>query len=231
MAIFRPVEKAVLVGLHTRDRTTHDVDASLDELELLVDTAGAESLARVMQRRDTPDASTFVGRGKVTELKGYVRGLDADAVIFDDELTPAQQRNLEEQLEVKVLDRTIVILDIFAQHASSREGKAQVELAQLTYLLPRLRGWGEAMSRMAGGIGARRGPGETKLEVDRQHTPYQHPSQPHREPDYEKQLGYVLFHRVSSPIGGSQPPMTRRLNGAPGVRSNWRTYSSTKCLE
>jgi GTPase len=167
VAIFRPVEKAVLVGLHTRGRTSHDVDASLDELELLVDTAGAASLVRVMQRRDTPDASTFVGRGKVAELKGYMRGLGADAVIFDDELTPAQQRNLEEQLEVKVLDRTIVILDIFAQHASSREGKAQVELAQLTYLLPRLRGWGHALSQQAGGIGALRGPGETQLEVDR----------------------------------------------------------------
>jgi GTPase len=167
VAVFRPVEKAVLVGLHTRGRTGRDVGASLDELDLLVDTAGAESLGRITQRRDAPDPSTFVGRGKVAELRVLVRELGADAAVFDDELTPAQQRNLEERLGVKVLDRTIVILDIFAQHASSREGKTQVELAQLTYLLPRLRGWGQALSQQAGGIGARRGPGETQLEVDR----------------------------------------------------------------
>jgi GTPase len=126
-----------------------------------------------VQRRDTPDVATFVGRGKVAELQELSAGLAADAVVFDDELSPAQQRNLEERLGAKVLDRTILILDIFAQHAASREGKAQVELAQLTYLLPRLRGWGQALSRQAGGrvaggagIGAR-GPGETQLEVDR----------------------------------------------------------------
>jgi GTP-binding protein HflX len=172
VAIFRPVERAVLVALHGPGRTAHDVDASLDELELLTDTAGAVSAGRVVQRRDVPDVATFVGRGKVAELKTLARDLDADAVIFDDELSPAQQRNLEERLQVKVLDRNIVILDIFAQHAVSREGKAQVELAQLSYLLPRLRGWGAALSRQAGsgsggGIGARRGPGETQLEVDR----------------------------------------------------------------
>jgi len=163
VAIFRPVEKAVLVAL---DQGRRDISASLDELELLVDTAGSESVGRIVQRRDQPDVATFVGRGKVTELKDLARDLDADAVIFDDELSPAQQRNLEEKLGVKVLDRTIVILDIFAQHASSREGKAQVELAQLSYLLPRLRGWGVALSRQAAGIGTR-GPGETQLEVDR----------------------------------------------------------------
>ena len=167
VAIFRPVEQAVLVGLQTRGRTGRDVDASLDELELLADTAGSETLGRVTQRRDAPDPSTFIGRGKVAELGHVVTELGADAAIFDDELTPAQQRNLEERLNVKVLDRTIVILDIFGQHASSREGKAQVELAQLTYLLPRLRGWGQALSQQAGGIGAFRGPGETQLEVDR----------------------------------------------------------------
>jgi GTP-binding protein HflX len=167
VAIFRPVEQAVLVALHPAGVTTHDVDASLDELELLVDTAGAETVGRVVQKRDTPDVATFIGRGKVGELRNLVRSLGGDAAIFDDELSPAQQRNLEERLEVKVLDRTIVILDIFAQHAASREGKAQVELAQLNYLLPRLRGWGHALSRQAGGIGARRGPGETQLEVDR----------------------------------------------------------------
>ena len=173
VAIFRPVERAVLVALHRPGSTAHDVDASLDELELLGDTAGSAAVGRVVQRREHPDVATFIGRGKVTELRDLARSLDADAAIFDDELTPAQQRNLEERLELKVLDRTIVILDIFAQHASSREGKAQVELAQLSYLLPRLRGWGQALSRQAGGrvaggagIGTR-GPGETQLEVDR----------------------------------------------------------------
>jgi GTP-binding protein HflX len=166
VAIFRPVEKAVLVALHESGETTHDVDASLDELELLVETAGSQTVGRIVQKRATPDVATFIGQGKVAELKELARSLDADAAIFDDELSPAQQRNLEERLRVKVLDRTIVILDIFAQHASSREGKAQVELAQLTYLLPRLRGWGQALSRQAGGIGTR-GPGETQLEVDR----------------------------------------------------------------
>lgn len=172
VAIFRPVEKALLVALDVGARGARGVGASLDELELLVDTAGSEAVGRVVQRRDHPDVATFVGRGKVSELKSLARDLGADAVIFDDELSPAQQRNLEEQLGVKVLDRTIVILDIFAQHASSREGKAQVELAQLSYLLPRLRGWGAALSRQAGGGGravgiGTRGPGETQLEVDR----------------------------------------------------------------
>ncbi|HWB71616.1 MAG TPA: GTPase HflX [Egibacteraceae bacterium] len=166
VAIFRPVEQAVLVALQTSAQTSRDLDASLDELELLVDTAGSRAVGRVVQKREAPDVATFVGRGKVAELKRLTRSLGADAAIFDDELSPAQQRNLEQQLEVKVLDRTIVILDIFAQHASSREGKAQVELAQLTYLLPRLRGWGQALSQQAGGIGTR-GPGETQLEVDR----------------------------------------------------------------
>jgi GTPase len=173
VAIFRPVERAVLVAVHATGESSHAVDASLDELELLVDTAGAGAVGRVVQKRDNPDVATFVGRGKVAELRDLARELGADAAIFDDELSPAQQRNLEERLELKVLDRTIVILDIFAQHASSREGKAQVELAQLTYLLPRLRGWGQALSRQAGGrvaggagIGTR-GPGETQLEVDR----------------------------------------------------------------
>ncbi|MBA3621913.1 MAG: GTPase HflX [Actinomycetota bacterium] len=168
VAIFRPVERAVLVALHRSGHTEHAVDASLDELELLVETAGAVAAGRVVQKRNVPDVATFIGRGKVTELKALCSSLDADAAIFDDDLSPAQQRTLEERLGVKVLDRTIVILDIFAQHASSREGKAQVELAQLSYLLPRLRGWGASLSRQAGsGIGARRGPGETQLEVDR----------------------------------------------------------------
>ena len=167
VAIFRPVRKAVLVGLHSGRATSHEVDASLDELELLADTMGAEAVARVVQRRHDPDVATFIGRGKVDELKGIAGAMDADAVIFDDELSPAQQRNLEEKLQVTVLDRTIVILNIFAEHATSREGKAQVELAQYGYLLPRLRGWGKALSRIGGGAGPMRGPGETQLEVDR----------------------------------------------------------------
>ncbi len=166
VAIFRPVELAVLVALQAPARTDRATEASLDELELLVETAGSAAAGRIVQKRQTPDPATFIGRGKVTQLKELCGELGADAAIFDDELAPAQQRNLEERLGVKVLDRTIVILDIFAQHAQSREGKAQVELAQLTYLLPRLRGWGAALSRQAGGIGTR-GPGETQLEVDR----------------------------------------------------------------
>jgi GTP-binding protein HflX len=140
----------------------------LDELAALADSAGAAPVARVVQSRSTPDPATFVGKGKLSELHDAVHRHGADAVIFDDELSPGQLRNLEERLGAKVIDRTALILDIFALHARSREGKAQVELAQLNYLLPRLRGWGEAMSRLGGGIGTR-GPGETKLEVDRQH--------------------------------------------------------------
>jgi GTP-binding protein HflX len=145
------------------------IDASdLDELAALADSAGAEPVSRIVQTRSDPDPATFVGKGKLQEIHRAVHSSGADAVILDDELTPGQLRNLEGRLGVKVIDRTALILDIFALHARSREGKAQVELAQLNYLLPRLRGWGEAMSRLGGGIGTR-GPGETKLEVDRQH--------------------------------------------------------------
>ncbi|CAN5634839.1 GTPase HflX [soil metagenome] len=168
VAIFRQVDFAVLVAVARPGQSNHDVDASLDEMEQLLETAGGSAVGRVVQRRDTPDVATFIGRGKVAELKELIQALDADAAVFDDDLSPAQQRNLEEKLRVKVLDRTIVILDIFAQHASSSEGAAQVELAQLSYLLPRLRGWGQALSRQAGGVGVgMRGPGETQLEVDR----------------------------------------------------------------
>jgi GTP-binding protein HflX len=164
--IIRPVERAILVAVRAPDQTDEDLESSLDELELLVDTAGGAVVERFSQRRERPDPATFVGRGKVTALRDRVAEAAVDTVIFDDELTPAQQRNLEDALATKVLDRTIVILDIFAQHASSREGKLQVELAQLTYLLSRLRGWGQALSRQAGRIGTR-GPGESQLEVDR----------------------------------------------------------------
>ena len=157
-------EKAVLVGV---GRGIEEGD--LDELAALADSAGAEPLARILQTRQEPNPATFVGRGKVDEIHRELQRTGAATVILDGELTPGQLRNLEEKLKVKVIDRTALILDIFALHARSREGKAQVELAQLNYLLPRLRGWGESMSRMGGGIGTRRGPGETKLEVDRQH--------------------------------------------------------------
>ncbi len=166
-------ERIVLVGVATDGRSTGDVDAELDELALLVDTAGADPIERVIQRRDRPDPATFLGRGKVDELKAVADATDCDTVVFDDELTPAQQYNLEKILGRTALDRTAVILDIFAQNAHSTEGKAQVELAQLRYLQPRIRGKGRSLSQQAGGMsagGARvgtRGPGETKLEVDR----------------------------------------------------------------
>ncbi len=157
-------ERAVLVGVGP------GIDGSdLDELAALADSAGAEAVARVVQTRSDPDPATFVGKGKLREIHDAVHAGRADVVILDRELTPGQLRNLEERLGTKVIDRTALILDIFALHARSREGKAQVELAQLNYLLPRLRGWGEAMSRAGGGIGTRMGGGETKLEVDRQH--------------------------------------------------------------
>lgn len=156
-------ERAVLVGLVP----SADEDA-LDELAALSRAAGADPVARVVQPRGRPDPSTFVGKGKLGEIHQLVHDGRADAVILDDELSPGQLRNLEERLGVKVVDRTALILDIFALHARSGEGKAQVELAQLNYLLPRLRGWGEAMSRLGAGIGTR-GPGESKIETDRQH--------------------------------------------------------------
>ncbi|MFM7719026.1 MAG: GTPase HflX [Actinomycetota bacterium] len=156
-------ERALLVGVGPGKQ-----ESDLDELAALADSAGAEAVGRVVQTRSDPDPATFVGRGKLEEIAREVRVTRAQAVIFDDELSAGQLRNLEERLKTKVIDRTALILDIFALHARSREGKAQVELAQLNYLLPRLRGWGEAMSRLGGGIGTR-GPGETKLEVDRQH--------------------------------------------------------------
>src|SRR5437773_5149165 len=156
-------ERAVLAGL-----VKGSDEESLQELAALARAAGAEPVGRVLQARSKPDPATFVGKGKVHEIHELVHATGADAVILDAELSAGQLRSLEERLRIKVLDRTALILDIFALHARSREGKAQVELAQLNYLLPRLRGWGEAMSRLGGGIGTR-GPGETKLEVDRQH--------------------------------------------------------------
>jgi len=169
------LERVVLVGVWT-EGSVSDAENSLVELAALAETAGSEVLEGLIQRRGRPDSSTFIGRGKVTELRDVVLSTGADTVICDGELSPSQLRNLEQQIKVKVVDRTALILDIFAQHAKSKEGKAQVELAQLQYLLPRLRGWGESLSRQSGGSGrgggagggvGLRGPGETKLETDR----------------------------------------------------------------
>ena len=159
------LEKVVLVGVWV-EGTSQDAENSLKELSALAETAGSEVMAGLIQRRDKPDPATFIGSGKVVELREAVVNSGADTVVCDGELSPAQLRNLEGKVKVKVIDRTALILDIFAQHAKSREGKAQVELAQMTYLLPRLRGWGDSLSRQAGGIGGR-GPGETKIETDR----------------------------------------------------------------
>jgi GTP-binding protein HflX len=160
-------EKIVLVGVVFPTTSEEQVEESLDELSLLVDTAGADEVARVVQRRAAPDPAYFIGKGKAEELKEVSLAVDSDTVVFDDELTPAQQFKLEKLLGRTAIDRTAVILDIFAQNASSLEGKAQVELAMYRYRLPRIRGKGAALSQQAGGIGARRGPGETQLEVDR----------------------------------------------------------------
>ena len=159
-------ERLVLVGVVRPPARVAEVEESLDELSLLADTAGADEVARVVQRRDRPDPATFVGRGKAAELHDLSEQVDADTVVFDEELTPAQQRNLERLLGRTAIDRTAVILDIFAQNAHTEEGKAQVELAMLRYRLPRLRGRGISLSQQAGRIGTR-GPGETQLEVDR----------------------------------------------------------------
>lgn len=167
------LENVVLVGVHPQGEQ-EDAENSLRELSALAETAGAIVLDGVLQRRPHPDPATYVGRGKAEELRDIVAAVGADTVIADTELAPSQRRALEDVVKVKVIDRTTVILDIFSQHAKSREGKAQVELAQLEYLLPRLRGWGDSMSRQAGGqVGAggagmgSRGPGETKIELDR----------------------------------------------------------------
>jgi GTP-binding protein HflX len=159
------MEKAVLVGLETQD-TQWNIEETMAELVQLADTAGASAVAEVLQKRQRPDSRLYVGKGKAEEIRLIVEETGADLVIFDDELSPSQKRNLEELLDTRVVDRTALILDIFAQRAKTREGKLQVELAQLSYLLPRLMGKGIELSRLGGGIGTR-GPGETKLEVDR----------------------------------------------------------------
>ncbi len=167
------LERVVLVGVWS-EGTAKDAENSMTELAALAETAGSLVLDGLIQRRQKPDPATYIGSGKVDELRDAVIATGADTVICDGELSPSQLSNLEKQVKVKVVDRTALILDIFAQHAKSREGKAQVELAQLQYLMPRLRGWGETLSRQAGGAGGGsgggvglRGPGETKLETDR----------------------------------------------------------------
>jgi GTP-binding protein HflX len=166
------LERVVLVGVWT-DGSAADADASMAELAALAETAGSEVLEGMVQRRSKPDPSTYIGSGKAQELREVVLATGADTVICDGELSPAQLNALEKAVKVKVIDRTALILDIFAQHATSREGKAQVSLAQMEYMLPRLRGWGESMSRQGGGAGGSgggvgtRGPGETKIETDR----------------------------------------------------------------
>ena len=156
-------EKVLLIGVSTQDE---DMEASLDELGELADTAGAVVLGRVIQNREAAHPGTYIGKGKIEEVRLLAEELGADGVICDDELSPAQLRGLEKELEMKVMDRTLVILDIFAKHATTREGKLQVEMAQLGYRLARLSGLGKSLSRLGGGIGTR-GPGEKKLETDR----------------------------------------------------------------
>ena len=166
------IERVILIGVWGQG-TYEQAENSLRELAALAETAGAVVLAGVLQRRPMPDPTSYLGKGKAQELKELAKELKADTVIANTELAPSQRRALEDIVKIKVIDRTAIILDIFAQHAKSKEGKAQVELAQLEYLLPRLRGWGESMSRQAGGQAAggmgigSRGPGETKIELDR----------------------------------------------------------------
>ncbi len=163
-------ERAILVGVHTGciDELSDTTDESMKELEQLAETAGAVTVGTMVQNRATVENATYLGEGKLDELKAACGGLHANLIIFDDELSPIQLRNLERELSLRVIDRTMLILDIFARRASTKEGKIQVELAQLNYMLPRLSGLGTQLSRLGAGIGTR-GPGETKLETDRRH--------------------------------------------------------------
>lgn len=168
MAFFENIqtpEVSVLVGLDTGD---YDAEVSIDELEELAKTAGSKVLAKIIQKKEKPDPATYIGSGRLKEIRDFCRDNEADLIIFDCELSPSQQRNVENFTDVRVIDRTTLILDIFAARARSKEGRIQVELAQLKYSLPRLGGKGTELSRLGGGIGTR-GPGETKLESDRRH--------------------------------------------------------------
>ncbi len=162
-------ERALLVGVETDRRgVVYSTDATMNELRELAKTAGAETVAQVLQPKEAPDVATYLGSGKLLEITEFCRNNDIDLIIVDDELTGSQQRNIEEETGVRVIDRSTLILDIFASRALSGEGKLQVELAQLKYMLPRLSGMGASLSRLGGGIGTR-GPGETKLETDKRH--------------------------------------------------------------
>src|SRR5262249_34422843 len=182
-------QRALLIGTGTGSRSLDEAEASLSELGRLADTAGADPIESVLQRRAAPDPATFVGRGKADELRELADVHDVDVVVFDDELTPAQQRNLEKLFGRDVVDRVALILDIFAQHAHSQEGMVQVELAQLRYRMPRLRGRGLELSQQGGGIGTR-GPGETQLEVGRRRSQ-------RRITKLEKDLGQLARPRAT----------------------------------
>ncbi len=184
----QPEEKAILVTLVTGRETNWTAEDSLNELAQLAETAGVTVLDKLIQKRERPDASFYLGRGKVGEITLHRQAIGANLIIFDDELSPAQQRNLEQMIGIKIIDRATLILDIFAQRASTREGKLQVELAQLKYMLPRLTGFGQVLSRLGGGIGTR-GPGETKLEADRRRIR-------RRISDLEHELTGVRKHRA-----------------------------------
>jgi GTP-binding protein HflX len=179
-------EKAILVGCWLNEEEDRFL-YSMEELGALTETARGEVIATVTQKRDRIDSSTYIGKGKVEELQALEEELEADLIIFNDELSPSQLRNLSKHLNARVLDRTQLILDIFAQRARSREGKLQVELAQLQYMLPRLSGQGSELSRLGGGIGTR-GPGETKLESDRRHIR-------RRIDEIKNQLNAIVSHR------------------------------------
>ncbi|WP_096202233.1 GTPase HflX [Bacillus sp. FJAT-45350] len=181
------IEQVLLVGCQTKDQLDDDFDYSMSELESLTKTAKGQVVMTVTQKRSVIDPATYIGRGKVSEIEEIINELDVDLIIFNDELTPSQVRNLSASFEIRIVDRTQLILDIFAKRAQSREGILQVELAQLNYLLPRLKGQGTALSRLGGGIGTR-GPGETKLESDRRHIR-------RRMDEIKTQLSTILSHR------------------------------------
>ena len=160
--------KAILVGVRLYNDKTDSAERSIEELERLAETAGLEVVGTVVQQKDRPDSATYIGRGKCSELREFCENNDVDIAVFDDELSGSQMKNIEEIMDVAILDRTLLVLDIFASRAKSAEGRLQVELAQLQYRLPRLSGMGSSLSRLGGGIGTR-GPGETKLETDKRH--------------------------------------------------------------
>ncbi|PYZ93057.1 GTPase HflX [Salipaludibacillus keqinensis] len=180
-------ESVILVGVKLKSAKEEDFLYRMEELESLTKTAGGHVVAQLSQNLDHPQASTYIGKGKVEELKMFIEEREADLIIFNDELSPSQLRNLTNEMDTPVIDRTQLILDIFAKRARSKEGKLQVELAQLSYLLPRLRGQGHVLSRLGGGIGTR-GPGETQLEIDQRHIR-------ERRDEIRRQLSQIVAHR------------------------------------